>query len=224
MSGNWYLYLHGTSLTKLPLKACKPSWVTGISICYKSHQNIAESVQATYLLSHGIRRISPPSAVSEELIQLQNLHTQKVSPTCRCCSLAEASPICRCSVNRLSPTKESCKYSMQFLHCAVLLPLIAIYRELATWQASPICRLSLSCLPPLKELCNCSQTISTLSCTPSFTCKYARYQSHLCLAKSHQIAVAMSPCQKQLISEKSLTALMFRVIIYPPTQEFYPHR
>jgi hypothetical protein len=75
--GQLVFYLHGTSLTKLPLKACKPSWVTGISICYKSHQNIAESVQATYLLSHGIRRISPPSAVSEELIQLQNLHTQK---------------------------------------------------------------------------------------------------------------------------------------------------
>ena len=30
---------------------------------------------------------------------------------------------------------------MQFLHCAAHLPLIANYREPATWQASPICRL-----------------------------------------------------------------------------------
>ena len=47
---------------------------------------------------------------------------------------------------------------MQFLHCAAHLPLIANYREPATRQAS-------------KELCNYSQTISTLSCAPSFTCK-----------------------------------------------------
>jgi hypothetical protein len=47
-----------------------------------------------------------------------------------------------------------------------------------------------------------------------------------CLAKSHPIAVAMSLCLKQFISQKikALTALMFTVFIYPLTQEFYPHR
>ncbi len=38
-------FLHGTGLTKLPLKACKLSWVTGISICYKSHQNTLNTCQ-----------------------------------------------------------------------------------------------------------------------------------------------------------------------------------
>jgi hypothetical protein len=35
----------------------------------------------------------------------------------------------------------------------------------------------------------------------------------------------MSLCLKEIISQKkALTALIFAVLIYPPTQEFYPHR
>ncbi len=37
---------------------------------------------------------------------------------------------------------------------------------------------------------------------PPLLAKYARYQSHLCQAKSHQIAVAMSLCLKEFISQK----------------------
>ena len=39
---------------------------------------------------------------------------------------------------------------MQFLHCAAHLPLIANYREPATWQASPICRLKRKLSPNFK--------------------------------------------------------------------------
>ena len=39
---------------------------------------------------------------------------------------------------------------MQFLHCAAHLPLIANFREPATWQASPICRLKRKLSPNFK--------------------------------------------------------------------------
>ncbi len=57
---------------------------------------------------------------------------------------------------------------------------------------------------------------------PPLLANCARYQSHLCLAKSHQIVVAMSLCLKHLISlkKKALTALLFTAItqtIYKPS-------
>jgi len=68
---------------------------------------------------------------------------------------------------------------MQFLHCAAHLPIIANYRESATWQASPICRLKRKLSLTLKGTVQLQsnnfyivlRTISTLSCAPSFTCK-----------------------------------------------------
>ncbi len=114
---------------------------------------------------------------------------------------------------------------MQFLHCTAHLPLTAIYSEPATWQASPICRLKRKLSPTLKGIVQLQSNYFYIVLRTLLLAKYARYQSHLCLAKSHQIAIAMSLCLEGFISQKkSLTALMFTVFIYPPTQEFYPHR
>ncbi len=117
---------------------------------------------------------------------------------------------------------------MQFLHCAAHLPIIAIYREPATWQASPICRLKRKLSLTLKRNCAIAakQFLHCPAHPPLLAKKLCQIPVTPCLAKSHQIAVAMSICLKQFISQKikALTALMFTVFIYPLTQEFYPHR
>ncbi len=114
---------------------------------------------------------------------------------------------------------------MQFLHCAALLPLIANYREPATRQASPICRLKRKLSLTLKGTVQLQSNNFYIVLRTSFTCK-------ICQVPVAPLPGKVSPnchCYVSLpkrihLSKKALTALMFTVFIYPPTQEFYPHR
>ncbi len=117
---------------------------------------------------------------------------------------------------------------MQFLHCAAHLPLIANYRDPATRQASPICCLKRKLSLTLKG------TVLLQSNNFYIVLRTLLYlqNSKICQVPVTPLPGKVSPncrCYVSLpkrnhLSKKALTALMFAVFIYPPTQEFYPHR
>jgi len=110
---------------------------------------------------------------------------------------------------------------MQFLHCAAHLPIIANYGESATWQASPICRLKRKLSLTLKG------TVQLQSNNFYIVLRTLLYQvpvTPLPGKVSPNCLCYVSLPKRIHLSKKPLTALMFTVFIYPPTQEFYPHR
>ena len=114
---------------------------------------------------------------------------------------------------------------MQFLHCAAHLPLIANYREPATRQASPICRLKRKLSPNFKGTVQLQsnnfyivlRTLLYLQNMPGTSHTFARQS----LTKLPLLCLS---AQKKSSPKKALTALKLAGLIYPPTQEFYPHR
>jgi hypothetical protein len=92
---------------------------------------------------------------------------------------------------------------MQFLHCAAHLPLIANYREPATWQASPICRLKRKLSPNFKGTVQLQSNNFYIVLRTLLYVQNMSGTSHTLARQSLTIAVAMSLCPKEIISQKS---------------------